>query len=244
MEGIDPRATSVAVSQPMYFPWVGLFEQLQLVDVFIHYCDVQYARGFFNRVQVKTAQGTRWLTVPLRGLHRGQLINQVKIDNRVDWKSQHREILRQSYRKTPFLNDLLALFDDVVAPPVHNLADLSVASVIALADYFDLPNSQTFCDSSNMGVSGRSSQRLLDLTLAVGGNVYVTGHGAVNYLDHQLFETAGVEVRYMNYELRPYPQLHGPFTPYVTALDLVANCGRDGRNFIGSSTIYWREFTQ
>jgi hypothetical protein len=46
----------------------------------------------------------------------------------------------------------------------------------------------------------------------------------------------------MKYEMVPYPQLHGEFTPYVTGLDLLANCGREGRSVICSGAIDWKEF--
>ena len=93
-----------------------------------------------------------------------------------------------------------------------------------------------------LGVAGASSQRLRDIVLGVQGTTYVTGHGARNYLDHALLEQAGIEVAYMAYELRSFPQLHGPFTPFVSALDLVANCGSEGRNVIASGTVGWRAF--
>ncbi len=59
----------VVISQPMLFPWAGMFEQIRLADVYVHYPDVQFSKGSFtNRVQVKTAGGSRWLTLPLRDL--------------------------------------------------------------------------------------------------------------------------------------------------------------------------------
>jgi len=51
-----------------------------------------------------------------------------------------------------------------------------------------------------------------------------------------------VRVEYMDYAKREYPQLHGAFTPYVSALDLAANCGPEGREVIDSGTIYWKDF--
>jgi hypothetical protein len=96
--------------------------------------------------------------------------------------------------------------------------------------------------SSEMTIGGESSRRVLDIVLAVGGNVYVTGHGARNYLDHELFERAGVQVRYMDYRKAAYPQLHGEFTPYVSVLDLIANVGADGVRFIDSPSVHWKEF--
>ena len=52
-------ARTLVVSQPMFLPWVGLFEQVRLADVFIHYDDVQLPQGgnFMSRVQLKTASG-------------------------------------------------------------------------------------------------------------------------------------------------------------------------------------------
>ena len=52
--------TTVVISQPMLFPWVGMFEQVALADVFVHYDDVQFSKGSFtNRVQLKTARRVR-----------------------------------------------------------------------------------------------------------------------------------------------------------------------------------------
>src|SRR5271165_5531971 len=80
---------NVVISQPMFFPWVGMFEQIRLADVYIHYSDVQFSKGgFVNRVQIKTASGIKWLTVPLEGVSLGQKINQVRIDDRRAWREQ------------------------------------------------------------------------------------------------------------------------------------------------------------
>ncbi len=232
----------IVISQSMYFPWVGLLEQIRLAEIFVHYDDVQLTRGFYNRVQVKTQQGSRWLTVPLRDRHRGQNIDETLIDDRTDWRSQHRDILRQSYLKAHFRDEMLALVDRVFAESMTTLADVSRSSILALANYFELSNHCQFVDSKELGIGGNSSQRLHDLVKALDGDVYITGHGAKNYLDHELFEKSGIAVQYMKYQCLPYPQLHSEFTPYVTALDLVANCGREGAQVIQSKSINWRKF--
>jgi hypothetical protein len=234
--------TRVVVSQSMYFPWVGMLEQMRLADVFVHYDDVQYVRGFCNRVQVKTERGVDWLSVPLRQLHRGQRIDEVLVDDREPWRARHREILRLAYRKAPYCGEMLDLVDTVFAQPVQTIAELSRASMLALRDYFGLADGHRYADSAALDIPGRSSRRLHDIVLGFGGTSYITGHGARNYLDHTLFEQAGITVEYMDYRKVAYPQLHGAFTPFVTALDLVANCGRAGTAMIVSTTTPWREF--
>lgn len=233
----------IVISQSMYFPWVGMLEQIRLADVFVHYDDVQFSRGSFtNRVQVKTEHGSAWLTVPLYDHHWGQLIDEIRPDDRRDWRGQHRAMLSRAYANAPHRDEMLALVDKVFEQPARTLADLARASGLALADYFGLANGREFVDSHDLGVAGASSQRVHDIVKALEGDIYITGHGARNYLDHEMFERSGIAVRYMQYLCAPYSQLHGQFNPYVTALDLVANCGRAGAQVIRSQSVDWRTF--
>jgi len=233
-------SNTLVVSQPMYFPWVGMLEQIKLCDTYVFYDDVQFARGFINRVQIKTRDGVRWLTVPLRDRHRHSLICDLEIDDSTDWRSRHRDILRQAYANTPFQQDMLELVDAVFSQKVRFLSELGRASTVALARYYGLDKSRTYLESSGLDVPGQSSERLLSLCKALYATRYVTGHGAKHYLAHDLFEQSGIDVEYMSYQLKPYPQPHGQFTPYVTSLDLIANCGHEGVRQICSGTESWR----
>ena len=233
----------VVISQSMYFPWVGLLEQIRLADVFIHYDDVQFSKGSFsNRIQVKTAAGTNWMTVPLEGHRLGQTIDQVRIKPKSAWRNRHLALLSQSFDGAPYAKAALEIAADVIDGEHGTVSEISRASMLALSSYFGLDRETRFADSRDFDIPGSSSARVLDLVRAVGGDEYITGHGARHYLDHQLFEEAGVSVSYMDYQMLPYPQRHGAFTPYVTALDLVANRGRDGLTSIASQTRNWKEF--
>lgn len=233
----------VVISQSMLFPWVGLLEQVRLADVFVHYDDVQFSKGsFVNRVQVKTAQGVRWMTLPTRNLHLGQRIDEVELAPTSQWVDKHLELLRTSLPGAKYVDDAMALAHGVYAAGHGHLGSLARASLLALSEYFGLLEGKRFVDVATLGIGGSASERVLEVVRRVGGRQYITGHGAARYLDHALFERAGVEVRYMRYRLQPYAQLHGEFTPYVSGLDLVANRGREGRECIVSETVSWKEF--
>lgn len=236
--------TKCVISQSMYFPWVGLLEQIRLADIFIHYDDVHFSRGFYHRVQIKSPNGRKWLTLPARNTKTCQNIDEIKLDQAVDWRSNQRAILRHYYLKAPYLKDMLDLVDEVFALPVESLAQLTQASIYALANYFGIAKNVKFLNSKDLNVSGKGSQRLRDLCLEVDAVVYITGHGALNYLDYQIFESSGIDVQFMNYKLVEYPQLFGTFTPYVSGLDLVANCGKHGKEFICSSSVHWKTFLE
>ena len=223
----------------MFFPWVGLFEQVRLADEFVHYSDVQLPQGrsFMSRVQIKTAEGPQWLSVPV---HReGRLIGQVLLDEAQPWRQRHLRTLRHAYARSPHVHEMLDLVEGLYAQPLRTLAELNCAATERIAGHLGL--SCSFGDSTGRHSDLRSSERLLRLVIDLGGNEYVTGLGALEYLDHELFEQHGVTVRYMRYEKRPYPQLHGEFNPFVSILDLIANCGREGASVIASGTVSWKE---
>ena len=234
---------TVVISQPMYFPWVGMLEQMRLADVFVHLDDAQFSKGgFFNRVQLKTAAGTPWFTVPLAENKLGQLLNEIRMAEH-DWRRKQLATLKQTYAAAPHVEEMLGLVESVFKNEHESLAALSAASVEMLVEFFEITPKEIQW-SSAMGVEGTGSARVLAVCEALGAERYVTGHGAREYLNHESFEAAGIRVEYLDYQKREYPQLHGAFTPFVSALDLAANCGRAGREVIDSDTIYWKNFAR
>lgn len=233
--------TTVVISQPMYFPWMGLFEQLMLADDFVFFDDVQFAKGFVNRVQCKTASGSNWLTVPLKKHPQDMKICDIQVADDHPWREKHLKTLELAFAGAPHAREALALVEAVLERRDLGFCDMLILGVTTLASYFDLLEGKRLHRSSEIDTEGRKSDLILDLVGKLGGERYVTGWGALNYLRHEVFDGAGIEVCYMDYARREYPQKFSPFTPYVTLLDLVANCGRDGRRFIGSNLLSWRQ---
>lgn len=232
---------TIVISQPMFLPWIGLFEQIRLADVYVHYDDVltPQGRSFMNRVQIKTPEGTPWLTAPVKH-NRQTLIQNLEFDTKQNWRKTHLQTLHHAHANAPFYSEMRSLVENLYEKNPLSVADFNIAAIEAIADYFGLK--PQFLRSSSLNTTTHSSQKLLDIVQQLGGDRYVTGHGAKNYLDHSLFEQHGIQVAYMHYQHSPYTQLHGEFTPYVTILDLIANMGTVGRDRIQSTSIEWRAF--
>lgn len=233
----------VLVTQSMLFPWVGLLEQISLADIIVHLDEVQFSKGgFCNRVQIKTASGIKWMTVPVKRDKLTSSIDSITIDNGVNWKQRHISLLKNSFSFCPFSGDALDLVSSLHNQSYSYISHLSRSSMLLLADYFGLLSNKVLVDSRDLCVTGVGSCRVLNIVKEVGGSTYITGHGARNYLDHNQFESCGINVEYMEYLSLPYPQKWGEFTPYVSGLDLVANLGKGGSHMIRPKTIPWKEF--
>jgi hypothetical protein len=226
----------------MFLPWIGLFEQVRLADVFIHYDDVQLPQGrsFMSRVQIKTPNGVSWLTVPIERSKSGKLLNEVVLFGQGDWRSKHLKTIRHAYAKTPYFDLMFEIVEKIYSYATDHLSEFNINAIQQIAQWLGL--SPRFMRSSLTGVEGASTQRLVDLCKYVNCETYVTGHGALKYLDHQRFEEMGISARYMDYKKMPYRQGHGEFTPYVSILDPMANCGERTRELLCSDAVYWKNF--
>lgn len=226
----------------MFFPWVGIFEQIKLSDVFVHYDDVQFPQGrsFISRVQVKTNNGVNWLTAPVNRNESGRLINQTVLVSDSDWRRSHLQTLKHSYIRAPFFDEMYELAKEIYSSPTNNLSSFNCNCIEKISSYLDIKT--IFCKSSDIGFETSSSEKLLDLCRHFGATDYITGLGAINYLDYSIFENCSIKVNYMSYEKRSYPQLDGEFTPFVSVLDAIANLGKNASSLICSNAVYWKDF--
>lgn len=233
----------LVISQPMYFPWYGHLEQVMAADTYVFYDDVQFSKGSFtNRVQLLVDGVQQWLTLPVCLPRAAMAIKEIELNSDKDWKLAHLRKFHAAYRKAPYLSDAMELMESVFYAEATRLSSIAIDSVKCLATYFGLADATTFKVSSELGIGGCGSERVLEICQHLGAKEYITGHGAKNYLDQPSFERAGIEVSFLDYGLMPYPQLSQPFNPYASSLDLVAMMGKEGRKAITGSVVKWNQF--
>jgi hypothetical protein len=89
----------VAAHQPQYLPWLGYFDKISRADMFVLLDNVQFKKNEWQN-RIKTAQGRRWLTVPVEYRH-PQSINEAEINNTLKWQHKQRQAIFTNYRKAP-----------------------------------------------------------------------------------------------------------------------------------------------
>jgi hypothetical protein len=224
--------TTLVVLQPSYLPWLGYFDQMSKADVFVWYDDVQFDKhGWRNRNRIKGPKGPLWLTVPV--LHKGrslQAIGAVEIDNRLSWSRKHLRSIEQLYARAPFSGTVLPRLTDILLRPWERLVDLDIATTDWLANEFAIGTPRH--RASQLGIEGDRNTRLINFCRHFQATRYISGDAARDYLDVAQFAAAGIEVAWHAYQHPQYPQLHGNFVPYLSALDLLLNVGPAANQFL------------
>jgi hypothetical protein len=216
----------VAIHQPHYLPWLGYMAKWAAADVLVLLDTVQYEKnGFQNRNRVKTRDGARWVTVPVR-VRLGTTIHEVPIADDAPWARRHWTTIAQAYAQAPHLPRFRAGLETLYASAWTHLCPLAVESAALVARGLGIRTPVRL--ASELAVTTADpTRRLIDLCRAVGGTTYLAGPDAGRYLDRAVFRDAGIAVVQQRYEHPEYAQLHGPFVPFLSALDILLMHGDD-----------------
>lgn len=224
----------VAILQSAYIPWRGYFDLIASVDEFIFYDDVQFSHGDWrNRNRIRTADGSKWLTIPVPKKHRiRRNINEV-IASDPTWRQDHWNRISESYGKAPYFSEIARLLRPLYLENDENLSCINASFIKAICNYLGIESTLSW--SWDFPYSHGKTERLVDLCKAASGTIYVSGPAAKSYLNEDLFRNSNLDVEWFSYDqLTAYPQIHCEFESNVSIIDLLFNCGPDSRNFIPS----------
>jgi hypothetical protein len=225
----------VVILQPSYIPWRGYFDQIYKAELFIFYDDVQYDKhGWRNRNQIKTAQGKKWLTIPVHSHNatKGLSINRVEIDWSKTWNKDHWKALSIAYNRTPHFHRYAPLLEPFFSRHDLFLADFTIELTIAIARALGIQHTRFMRSSELSGLTGGKTDRLLQILQHVGATHYYSGPSAADYLEGEKLNGAGIAYDFIEYNYPEYPQLYPPYDPFVSILDLLFMTGEDALSFI------------
>jgi hypothetical protein len=213
-----------AIHQPQYFPYAGFFHKISLADVFVIMDDVQYDKRFTNRNKIIMPNGWAWLTVPINKDHKFSPNNVVEINNALEWKETHRKKIFHSYSKAKFFHIYKDYFESLYSKDWDLLFELNFETIKQVIKWLGIKID--IVKESELGVSGESTQRLVNVCKALGADTYVSGSGGANYLDEKLFGNGGIRLEYQKYRCAPYVQHQSEkFVADLSIIDMLANVG-------------------
>jgi hypothetical protein len=228
----------VSIMQPAYLPWLGYFDRIAKSDLHIVLDTVQLEHqtktSFTNRNRILTATGPIWLTVPVRTAGQPDTpIRSIEIATASPWARKHRASLHQAYCRAPYWAEHESFFTHCYEQPFTQLIDVLDLTTTHLLEALRVKT--PLVRASTLGVRSTKGDLVVDLCEAVGATRYLSGPFGRNYLDPHRFDRAGIELVYHDYVHPEYSQGRGPFTPYLSAVDLLCWCGPASREIVGES---------
>lgn len=225
----------IAITQSNYIPWKGYFDLINEVDIFVLYDDVQFTRrDWRNRNVIKTAEGLKWLTIPVK--MKGKYLQ--KIDETIvsdsNWGAKHWRTIKQFYQSAKFFNLYCDIFENFYRTTNEpNLSFINYELIKVICKLLNI-NTEIRWSSEFSHCEGKT-ERLIGICKSLDATTYISGPAAKNYFDCNFALRSGINVKWIDYSSYPvYQQLFPPFEHQVSVLDLLFNEGPQAKKFMKS----------
>jgi hypothetical protein len=216
--------TRLAAHQPQYLPWLGYFDKIARVDLFVLLDTVQYKKNEWqNRNRIRTERGWQWLTVPVH-YRFPMTLRQVTVDETAPWRRKHREALRTHYGRAPHRDAVLPAIETLLERAYPSLADLNTQTVRVLAGLLGL-RTPIVLASTLAGLPDGADDRLIALCHRYGCSRYLAGAGGQAYMDLEAWRRAGVGVDFQEFSVPAHSQVYPGWEPNLSAIDWLMNRG-------------------
>ncbi len=215
---------NVAMMQPYLFPYLGYFQLVNAVDVFVFADDVNFIKGgFINRNRILLKNEEYIFTVPLANKSQNKLINEIQISEKFKgYPEGIIQTIKQAYIKAPFFKDVFPIIESVFQSDIQNISKLAASSVESVSKYLEIKVDFKYSSVSFNHTKGQErSIRLINITKELGGHTYFNPIGGKKIYCKKYFENQGVNLNFLEPEDISYPQFNDNFIPNLSIIDVL-----------------------
>lgn len=212
-----------AIMQPYFFPYIGYWQLLAAVDIFVVYDDVQYIKGgWINRNNILLNGAASRITLPVETGHQQDRINQRHF---VDYSHHCGKILKKltaAYRKAPYFPEVKVLVESLLAVEADHVAEALGKQLQLLAQHLGITTRFMKSSELNIADAGLAGQnRIIEICRATKADKYYNSIGGMPLYDPKAFADAGITLRFIQPRPRVYEQFGQAFVPNLSILDVL-----------------------
>lgn len=212
----------LGIMQPYFFPYLGYFQLINLVDKFVIYDDVNFIKGgWINRNYILLNNKRFLITVPLYKASPNQLINQTEIVQNNKWKKKIMKSISQSYSKAPFQKIIIPLISDVVYSNSLTISDLAVKSIKTICCYLDITTPIIYSSQTFNNQYLKSQNRVIDICKKERATHYINPIGGQKLYSKAVFQKNGLILKIHKLKDISYQQQADIFIKNLSIIDLM-----------------------
>lgn len=192
----------IAIMQPYFLPYIGYFQIIAAVDLFVFYDDVNFIKGgWINRNKIIINNEPNFITVPVQNASSNKLIRDTYVK-----KNQRQFLLlekkiEQRYKKAPYFASVFPMIQNIIKGEYTTISELSISSIKTISNYLSIPTE--FVISSEKFSNTRDyhrSERLAKICEELSAKTYINAIGGKHLYDKNEFAERGIELQFLKPE--------------------------------------------
>jgi len=207
--------------QPYFFPYIGYFQLIGAVDLFIVYDNIKYTKkGWISRNRLLSNGKDVTFSLPLKGDSDYLDIcdRELAADfNRDKWLNQ----IIGAYRSAPCFAQTLPLVEQIMRHEDTNLFRFLHHSIVRTCEHLGIATEIRISSSMAIDHDLKNQDKVLALCEAAGTGTYVNAIGGKDLYSKEAFKEKGFELKFIQSKPFEYPQFGDVFVPWLSIVDVM-----------------------
>lgn len=209
----------IAIMQPYLFPYLGYFQLIQSVDLFVIYDDVNYIKqGWINRNKILINEHEHLFTFPIKNQSSFRLINQHFVLNN---DQNLLKSLKQAYSKAPYFKDIYPLLTDILTFENKNLSLFVGNSIIEISKYLNQNKHFIYSSSITKNNNLKGQDKVIEICKCLNASTYINSIGGIELYDSATFKRNRINLFFLKPNLPTYTQFKNSFVSGLSIIDML-----------------------
>ena len=206
-----------AIMQPYFFPYLGYYQLINAVDIFVIYDDVKYInRGWINRNYLLSENNKQRITMETVGASQNKLIREVEVGNNFK-KILH--TVHHLYSKAPFFININDLLQRIFGYKDRNLANFLYESIIRTCEYINVNKEFILASSLTIDPNLKGENRIINICKKLGVTSYFNLSGGIDLYTKENFANEKIDLIFLRKKSLSYSQFDGEFVDNLSIID-------------------------
>ncbi len=212
---------SVAIMQPYFLPYIGYFQLIAAVDLFIVYDNIKYTKkGWINRNRLLQNDMDVMFSLPLK--KDSDSLNVCERELAADFnRNKLLHQFKNAYRHAPYFAQTFPLIEQIVTYKQMNLFQFIHHAIVKVCEHLGITTKIEISSSINIDHALKNQDKVLALCEAVNASVYVNAIGGIDLYSKKTFHDKGLALKYIQSKSFEYPQFGQAFVPWLSIVDVI-----------------------
>lgn len=215
------KTLKVAIMQPYFFPYIGYFQLIAAVDVFVVYDNIKYTKkGWINRNRILQNGKDVMLSLPLKNDSDYLDICDRELSSSLN-KSKLLGQIKEMYRRAPYFPQTFALIEGIINYEDVNLFGFLHNSLIKICEHLNISTEIRVSSTLEIEADLIGQDKVLALCKAVNTSMYVNAIGGLELYSKETFSENGIDLKFIRSMPFTYPQFDSAFVPWLSIIDVM-----------------------
>ena len=211
----------LGIMQPYFLPYIGYFQLIAAVDVFVVYDNIKYTkRGWINRNKMLVKGSDKIFSIPLKKDSDSLDIVQRELAENFD----RRKLLNQfkeSYKHAPNYEQVFPTLEQIIINEDTNLFAYLNYSISRICELLGIDTEIVVSSGLNIDHSLKGKNKVLALCKALKAETYINTIGGIDLYDKEQFAKERIDLNFINTLPLEYSQSSEKFTPCLSIVDVL-----------------------